>query len=115
MEEDRTKFSLEDIVKTLEKFNGFTPHIATIDNIIDDFKKMAEERDEKMQEKLERSRKAASYEISTKLMAMKEICTLQNKLKEIPFYKFFARSEIKFKILELQSELQYGRLEKISE
>jgi hypothetical protein len=56
---------------------------------------------------LELKRKAASEEISAKLKIAEEICTWQDKLKEIPFYKFSARREIKFKILELQSKLQY--------
>jgi hypothetical protein len=63
---------------------------------------------------LELKRKIASDEISAKLKIAEEICTLQDKLKEIPFYKFPERREIKFKILELQSELQYGIIEKIA-
>jgi hypothetical protein len=56
---------------------------------------------------LELKRKVASEEISAKLKIAEEICTWQDKLKEIPFYKFSVRREIKFKILELQSELLY--------
>ena len=57
---------------------------------------------------LELKRKTASEEISAKLEIVKEISALQDKLKEIPFYRFSARTEIRLKILELQSELQYG-------
>jgi hypothetical protein len=56
---------------------------------------------------LELKRKAASEEISAKLKIAEEICTWQDKLKKIPFYKFSERREIKLKILELQSQLQY--------
>lgn len=56
----------------------------------------------------ELKRKEVSDEIAAKLELVKEIGALQGKLKEIPFYKFSARTEIRLKILELQSELQYG-------
>ena len=38
MEESEIKFSLEDIRKMLEKFNGAILYPVTIDNIVNDFK-----------------------------------------------------------------------------
>lgn len=71
----------------------------TIVRIIDAIKKS----------EIEVERKTMSDEISAKLEIVKEIGIFQGKLKEIPFYKFSARTDIRLKILELQSELQYGR------
>lgn len=52
-------------------------------------------------------RTAESEEFSAKLEIAEKICACQDELKEIPFYKFVARSEIKQKIRELESKLQY--------
>lgn len=79
---------------------------------VDDQKRLvgaiAQKLDAAEKSEFELKRKAISEELSAKLKIAEEIVTWQDKLKEIPFYKFSARRDIKFKILELQSELQYG-------
>ena len=58
---------------------------------------------------LELKRKAASDEISAKLDLLKEIGSLHDELKKIPWYRFSARNVIKWKIRELDSKRLYGR------
>jgi hypothetical protein len=53
-------------------------------------------------------RKVASAEILAKLELMKEVGDLHDKLREIPFYKFSSRREMRFKILDLEAKFRYG-------
>lgn len=46
-----------------------------------------------------------SEEFSARLEIATKICACQDELKEVPFYKFSARNEIKHKIQELESKL----------
>jgi hypothetical protein len=57
---------------------------------------------------LELKRKVASEEISAKLELIQKVGDLRDKLREIPFYKFSSRREMRFKILDLESKLMYG-------
>lgn len=58
---------------------------------------------------LELKRKATSDETLAKLSLIQEIGSLHDELKKIPWYRFAARNIVKWKILELDSKLRYGR------